>query len=89
MLYHGLVPAHCRSPPQPEICGSKLFVDLSAENTQEFDGLLFLMDQGLDIGTDLCIFGTNGDDSISGGFGNDVILGLDGKDTIQGSKGAV
>ena len=55
----------------------------------EFDGIAFLTEMGMPLTTDLCIFGTSGDDSIAGGDGDDIIYGFDGSDTLVGGPGSV
>lgn len=77
------------SSSPPAVCDSKLFVDLVTQNVQEFDGLVFLAEMGLPSTTDLCIFGTTGDDSITGGDGDDIIITFKGRDTIYGGDGSV
>ena len=89
ILYSSLSRPVCRPPSQLAICRPKLFVDLSAQGTNEFDGNAFLADMGMALTTDLCIFGTSGDDSIAGGDGDDIIYGLGGSDTLLGGLGSV
>ena len=86
---HSFSLEHSPSLTPPSVCGSKLFVNLVTQNVQEFDGLAFLAEMGLPSTTDLCIFGTSGDDSITGGDGNDIILTFEGSDTIYGGDGSV
>lgn len=76
-----------RPPPKPFVCGSKLFIDLASESVQEFDGITFLESNNLPLTTDLCIFGTVGDDLIVGGYGDDIIYGFGGDDIIYGLNG--
>ena len=64
-------------------------MDLSALDIQEFNGVEFLTDMALPLTTGLCIFGTSGADSISGGDGDDIIYGFDGSDTLVGGPGSV
>lgn len=55
----------------------------------EFDGLAFLAENNLPLTTGLCIYGTSGKDTITGGNGADYIVGFKGSDTISGGAGSV
>lgn len=80
----------CRSPIDLDaLCGSKIIIELDVLQLNDFDGLAYLDESGLDPTEGLCIVGTSGRNTISGGNGDDVILGLQGFDVLDGRGGAV